>query len=91
MLKKIILNFLNLNRLKKNKNGFYKKKYNIKKTLFVVNQFANTPDLPGHTRQYEVSKFLVKNGWKINIYSSDFNLSKRKFTKLKNIQIFEDI
>ncbi len=89
MLIKIILNFLNLNGLKKNKNVFYKKKYNIKKTLFVVNQFANTPDLPGHTRQYEISKFLVKNGWKINIYSSDFNLSKRKFTKLKNIQIFK--
>ena len=66
-----------------------KNNYKNNKSLFVINQFANTPDLPGHTRQYEISKFLVENGWKVNLYSSDFNLSKRRFTKLKNIQFLK--
>ena len=29
-------------------------------SLWIINQFANTPDLCGHTRQYEVAKGLVK-------------------------------
>ena len=89
MLKNIYLYYLNFKDLLISKIFCNKERRNIQKSLFVVNQFANTPDLPGHTRQYEVSKFLVKNGWEINIYASDFNLSKRKFTKLKNIQIFK--
>ena len=51
--------------------------------IWIVNQFANTPDLPGHTRQYDIAKFLVRNNWKVNIFASDFNLSKRCYTKLK--------
>ena len=45
------------------------------KTLIMINQFANTPDMPGHTRMFEVAKGLVKLGWKVEVYSSDFNLS----------------
>ena len=45
--------------------------------LWIINQFANTPDLPGHTRQYEIAISLSKNNWKIKLFSSDFNLSKK--------------
>ena len=37
--------------------------------LWLINQFANTPDLPGHTRQYEVAAGLTKSGWKIHVFS----------------------
>ena len=62
----------------------------IIKRLWVINQFANTPEMPGHTRQFEVSKYLVKKGWKVNLFASDFNLTERKFKKL-NIFTFSFI
>ena len=55
--------------------------------IWIINQFANTPDLPGHTRQFEVAKFLAKKGLEVTVFSSDFNLSKRKFCKLKKMQL----
>ena len=57
------------------------------KRLWIINQFANTPDLPGHTRQYEIACGLEKKGWEINIFSSDFNLSERKFLKLNKFEL----
>ena len=57
------------------------------KTLIMINQFANTPDMPGHTRMFEVAKGLVKLGWKVEVYSSDFNLSTRKFEKIKFFEV----
>jgi len=55
--------------------------------VWLINQFANTPDLPGHTRQYEIAKYLVKKGWEIEVFASDFNLSERRYTKLNNFQL----
>jgi len=54
--------------------------------VWLINQFANTPDLPGHTRQYEIAKYLVQRGWDIEVFTSDFNLSERCYTKLKKFQ-----
>lgn len=64
--------------------------------IWLINQFANTPDLPGHTRQYDIAKYLVENGWGVDVFASDFNLSERRYTKLKNFrfkktQIFDGI
>ena len=53
--------------------------------LWIINQFANTPNMPGHTRQYEMASSLIKKGWTVNIFASDFNLNTRKFSKLKKI------
>ncbi len=55
--------------------------------IWIINQFANTPDLPGHTRQFEIAKYLVQRGAEVTVFSSDFNLSKRKFCKLKKTQL----
>ena len=52
-----------------------------------INQFANTPDMPGHTRQYEIAKGLVEKGWLIDVYSSDFNLSERSYKRLNYYQL----
>ncbi len=57
------------------------------KNIWLINQFANTPDLPGHTRQYEIASYLVSRNWNINVFASDFNLSLRYFCKLKKIQL----
>lgn len=59
------------------------------KTVLIINQFANTPDLPGHTRQFEIAKGLQNKGWRVEVYSSDFNLSERKFKKLKKFDFLK--
>ena len=51
--------------------------------LWLINQFANTPSLPGHTRQFEVAAGLVSNGWQVEVYASDFNLTQRKYRRLR--------
>ena len=56
--------------------------------VWLINQFANTPDMPGHTRQYETALGFVKEGWKVSVFASDFNLTKRKFLKIKSYKIF---
>ena len=56
------------------------------KNIWIINQFSNTPDMPGHTRQYEIASYMVKKGWNVSVFASDFNLSKRKFSKLKNFE-----
>ena len=54
-----------------------------------VNQFANTPDSAGHTRQYEIANYFSKKGYNVQLYASDFNLSKRKFTKIKGLKLIK--
>ena len=51
--------------------------------LWLINQFANTPDLPGHTRQYEVAAGLVRMGWRVGVFASDFNLIQRRYLRLR--------
>ena len=51
------------------------------KRIWIINQFANTNEMPGHTRQFELSKFLSKKGFLVSVFSSDFNLSLRTYFK----------
>ena len=62
-------------------------------SIRIINQFANTPDLPGHTRQYELAHGLVKRGWRVIVYSSDFSLSMRSFMRLRppKVSISENV
>ncbi|WP_254565191.1 glycosyltransferase family 4 protein [Oscillatoria sp. HE19RPO] len=57
--------------------------------IWIINQFANTPDVPGHTRQYEFGIFLLKQGCKVKIFASDYNLGKREYLKLKFPQLWQ--
>jgi hypothetical protein len=56
--------------------------------MWIVNQFANTPDVPGHIRQYELGQFLVKQGCLVNVFASDYNLTQRQYLKLKFPQVW---
>ena len=65
---------------------------NNKGTIWIVNQFANIPLFPGHTRQYEIAHYLVENNFNVKVFASDFNLSQRcykknKFWQLKTFEI----
>jgi glycosyltransferase involved in cell wall biosynthesis len=51
--------------------------------LWLINQFANTPELPGHTRQFEVAAGLVGYGWQVEVFASDFNLTQRQYRRLR--------
>ena len=56
--------------------------------LWLINQFANTPEVPGHTRQYEVAAGLVGYGWQVEVFSSDFNLTQRQYRRLRFPQLW---
>ncbi len=53
----------------------------MNKRVWIINQFANTNNMPGHTRQYELSSFLSKKGFEVSVFASDFNLSLRSYLK----------
>ncbi len=57
--------------------------------IWIINQFANTPDVPGHTRQYELGQFLVQQDCQVEIFASDYNLTQRKYRKLKFPQLWQ--
>ena len=46
---------------------------NIK--LWIINQFANTPDMPGSSRHYELAEYFAKQNLEVDVFSSDFNLA----------------
>ncbi len=48
--------------------------------------------MPGHTRQFEVSVGLVKLGWQVELFASDFNLVLRKYLKPKKLfHLYENV
>jgi len=61
----------------------------IKPRIWIINQFANTPDVPGHIRQYEFGQFLVQQGCEVEVFASDYNLTQRKYRKLKFPQLWQ--
>ena len=62
---------------------------NKKFRIWIINQFACTPDMPGGSRHYEIAKHFEKNGFEVNIFASDFNLSSRNFLRLNNIEFMK--
>ena len=70
------------------------KKLNSKRlNLWIINQFANTPDMPGSSRHYELSEYFVSQNLEVNVFSSDFNLATRSFLRLNKMNeknVFRD-
>ena len=40
--------------------------------IWIFNQYAITPDLPGGTRHYDLGRELVKRGHRVTVFASDF-------------------
>ena len=57
--------------------------FNKRKTIFIFNQFAISPDMPGGTRHYDFGRELVKKGYYVYIFASDFSYQKLQYMKLK--------
>lgn len=55
-----------------------------RRRVWIVNHYANTPDLPGGTRQYELAAELVAAGFEATVFSADFNLALRRGSKVPN-------
>mgnify|MGYP002629865556 FL=1 len=53
------------------------------KRIWIINQFANTPDVPGHTRQYECGQHLANLGYAVTVFASDYNLTQRQYRRLR--------
>lgn len=53
-----------------------------KKSLWIFNHYAVTPDMPGGTRHYDFSKELIKRGYEVTIFASSFHYNQHKETKL---------
>ena len=58
-------------------------------TLWIFNQFAVSPDMPGGTRHYDFGSELVKKGYEVYIFASDFSLQELKFKKLSESESYK--
>jgi glycosyltransferase involved in cell wall biosynthesis len=56
--------------------------------IWMVNQYAITPDLPGGTRHFDLGTELVRRGYRVKVFASDVNLSLRKRTKLRPGELY---
>ena len=61
-----------------------------KSKVWIINQYAITPDLPGGTRHYDLGCELVKRGYVVRIFASDVNLALRRHTRLDGSELFCD-
>ena len=50
--------------------------------IWIFNHYAITPDMPGGTRHYDLSKELVKRGHQVGIFASAFHHNLHKEIKL---------
>ena len=41
--------------------------------IWIVNQFANTPNMPGGTRHYEIANYFSKLNWNVEVFSSNYS------------------
>lgn len=61
-----------------------------KREIWMINQYAITPDLPGGTRHYDFGCELVKKGYRVRIFASDVNLSLRRHTRLGASELWRE-
>lgn len=53
------------------------------KTLWILNHYAIVPIMGGGTRHYDISRFLVKNGYKVRLFVGDYHhLLKKRWSEL---------
>jgi len=61
----------------------------MKKVVWIVNQFAISPEMTGGTRHYELAHYLKNEGFEVFIIASDFSAFDLKFKKLSENQSYK--
>ena len=56
-----------------------------RKIVWIINQDAVTPDMPGNARQFEHAQFLDLRGWSTTVFASPFN--HKRGTYLRPVSI----
>jgi glycosyltransferase involved in cell wall biosynthesis len=59
------------------------------RNTWIFNQYAVTPDQPGGTRHYAVSRILVGRGYRVTLFASGFNYQNRKELKCTGREDFK--
>jgi glycosyltransferase involved in cell wall biosynthesis len=52
------------------------------KSLWILNHYAISPDMPGGTRHFDLARELTKSGIEVTIFASGFDHSTRKYVKV---------
>ena len=52
------------------------------KTLWILNHYAVTPDLPGRTRHFDLGRELIRQGWRVILFASSFQHHDHREAKL---------
>ncbi len=58
------------------------------KTIWMFNQFAISPDMPGGTRHYDFAIELISMGYDVYIFASDYSLQELEYKKLTKRQLY---
>lgn len=61
----------------------------MSRNIWIFNQYATTPDMPGSTRHYDLSKRLVEKGCKVIIFASSYNHQKLMDLKLSKFEKYK--
>ncbi|HGJ64142.1 TPA: glycosyltransferase WbuB [bacterium] len=59
------------------------------KSIWILNHYAVTPDMPGGSRHYDLGKELVSKGYDVTIFASSFHYSKHEELKLSGKESFK--
>ncbi len=54
------------------------------KTVWIFNQYINTPEFPGGTRHYDLARELVKKGYRVHLFGGAFHYLLLKEIVLKD-------
>lgn len=54
------------------------------KTIWILNHYAVTPEMPGGTRHFDFASELVNRGYHVTIFAASFHHQKLKELKLEN-------
>ena len=49
--------------------------------IWIINQFANTPNMPGGTRHYEIANYFSRLKWDVEVFSSHYLKKLNLLTK----------
>ncbi len=62
------------------------------KTVFMFNQYASSPGIPGSTRHFNLARELARKGYDIYIFSSNFNhMTKKNMRSVCGLYAIEEV